>query len=91
MVTLQIVQVLWADAHAGEAGWCDFDDFVDDGEVLVYSVGYLIPLGEKGSKAEHVTLWQSVGGFDGFNSFHIPVGMVRKVTILGSATIEVSA
>jgi hypothetical protein len=42
--------VYWADACGGDAGWLTLDEVEDDGEVLVQSVGFLVPVGDAGSK-----------------------------------------
>lgn len=77
-----IVLVQWADACGSEAGWLDLETLEDDGETLVESVGFLIPVGEPGSKENHVTLLQTYHGGEGINLFYIPVGMVRKTFVL---------
>lgn len=76
-----IVLVVWADAHAGEGGWLELEQYEDDGECLVPSVGFLVPPKE-GGKDNHVTLWQSINEGEGINPFHIPQGMVRSIKIL---------
>lgn len=82
LVPYSIVLVEWADAHCSEGGWLDLDEYKDDGEVIVSTVGFLIPVGEDGSKDGHVTVWQSVADNDAIHGFHIPVAMVRKLTVL---------
>jgi hypothetical protein len=76
-----IVQITWADAHCGDPGWLDLSTVEDDGECLVTSVGYLIPVGE-GGKEKHVTLYQTYTEGEGIHPFHIPVGMVRETKLL---------
>lgn len=80
-----IVYVTWADAHTSEAGWIDIDEYEDMGEALVHTVGFLVPIGELGSKADHVTLWQSMSDDDAIHGFHIPVAMVRDIKILAGS------
>lgn len=77
-----MVEISWADAHCGDSGWLTLDEYEDDGEVIVKSCGYLIPVGDPGSKDKHVTLWQSLCEGDGIHPFHIPVDMVRAMKIL---------
>jgi hypothetical protein len=77
-----IVLVEWADAHLSEGGWLTLADYEDEGEVMVESVGFLVPVGEAGSKKEHVTLWQTMSEGDVIHAMHIPVAMVRKMKIL---------
>jgi hypothetical protein len=84
-----IVYVTWADAHTSEAGWLDLDEYLDDGEALVHTVGFLIPLGQQGSKKDHVTLWQTISSNDAIHGFHIPVAMVRDVKVL-AGSVDVS-
>lgn len=80
---LAIVHVIWADAHCDEAGWIS-TDMDDDGECLVSTVGFLVPVGH-GGKKDHVTVWQSLCDDEGIGRFHIPVDMVRNLDILRSA------
>jgi len=77
-----IVLVEWADAHLSEGGWLTLADYEDEGEVMVESVGFLVPVGEAGSKKDHVTLWQTMSEGDVIHAMHIPVAMVRKMKIL---------
>lgn len=77
-----IVLVEWADAHLSEGGWITLAEYEDEGEVMVESVGFLVPVGEAGSKKEHVTLWQTMSEGDVIHAMHIPVAMVRKMKIL---------
>lgn len=77
-----VVRIRWADAHCSEAGWLDVESFPDDGEMIVTTVGFLIPVPEAGSKAGHVTVWQTLCDGEGINAFHIPSEMVREVTLL---------
>jgi hypothetical protein len=79
-----MVEIYWADAHCGNSGWLTLDEYEDDGEVIVRTCGYLIPVGDPGSKDKHVTLWQSICDGDGIHPFHIPVDMVRQMKLLHS-------
>jgi hypothetical protein len=83
--TYSIVYVTWADAHTSEAGWIDLDEYEDQGEALVHTVGFLIPIGQLGSKDGHVTLWQSISDDDAIHGFHIPVAMVRDIKVLAGS------
>ena len=83
-----IVWVEWADAHTSEAGWLELDGYEDDGEVLVSTVGFLIPVGDAGSKDGHVSVWQTLCQGEGIHGFHIPVQMVRQIKVLGSGGLE---
>ncbi len=76
--------IYWADACGGDAGWLTLDEVEDDGEVLVQSVGFLVPVGDPGSKENHTTLLQSIHDGEGINLFYIPVAMVRKIILLSS-------
>lgn len=78
----QIVLVEWADAHTSEGGWLTLDEYKDDGEVIVHTVGFLIKEGEKGAKKDHVTLWQTFSDGDVIHAMHIPLAMVRKIKVL---------
>jgi hypothetical protein len=77
-----IVLLQWADAHLSEGGWQTLSEYEDDGEVLVESVGFLVPEGDAGSKKDHVTLWQTYADGDVIHAMHIPVAMVRKIKVL---------
>lgn len=81
-----VVLIQWKDAHAGESGWLDMDEYEDDGLVVVETVGFLVPADEPGGKAQHVTVWQSISEDDGIGPFHIPVEMVLKMTVLNLDT-----
>ena len=78
----EIVLVEWADAHTSEGGWLTISDYPDDGEVLVYTVGFLIKEGEAGSKKGHVTLWQTFCEGDVIHAMHIPIAMVRSIKVM---------
>lgn len=82
-MNLDVVLVKWADAHdGGIQGWTELGEYVDDGEVIITTVGLLIPEHLPGGKKGHVTVWQTVTDGEGINPFHIPVGMVRTLTVL---------
>ena len=83
----KIVYITWADAHCSEGGWLDLDAYEDEGEVLVSTIGFLIPLGDAGSKDRHISLWQSLSGGEGIHGFHIPVQMVRDMKVLWQVSI----
>jgi hypothetical protein len=83
MTNNTIVLVEWADAHTGDPGWLTLDEFVDDGEAIVYTVGFLVPVGDPGSKKDHVTVWQTLSDGDGIAPMHIPSLMVRRLSIVG--------
>ena len=77
-----IVLVRWADACGEEPGWLSLDTLEDDGEVIVNSVGFLIPQDEPGSKQDHITLMQSFHDGEGIHIFRIPAGMVRSMSVI---------
>jgi hypothetical protein len=83
-----VVWVEWADAHTSEGGWLELDDYSDDGEVLVNTVGFLVPVGDPGSKEGHVSIWQTLCQGEGIHGFHIPVQMVREIKVLGAFPLE---
>jgi hypothetical protein len=83
-----IVLVQWADTHMSDAGWLDLEKYEDDGEMLVDTVGFLIPVGEPGSKDQHVTVWQTLCKGEGIHAIHIPVGMVRDIKVLDTASLH---
>jgi hypothetical protein len=76
-----IVEIYWADAHAGEGRWGDLEE-TDSGEHIVRTCGYMIDE-EHGGKKLHVTIAQSFTP-DGFydHVIYIPVGMVRTTTVM---------
>jgi len=65
-----------------ESGWLEMSDYVDDGETIVDTVGFLVPVGEPGSKDKHVTVWQSLCRSEGIHAMHIPVAMVREMRVV---------
>jgi hypothetical protein len=78
---MEVVQVLWADAHAGDNdSWVAIEELqAAEDEYLVTSVGWLVV----GSKPKHITLCQSVTHDQNVDHvLHIPEGMVRKMTVL---------
>jgi hypothetical protein len=76
-----IVRIIWADAHCGDPGWIELDNVEDDGEMLVTTVGFLVPPGEGGKEA-HITLYQTYADGEGIHPFFIPIGMVRETKLL---------
>ena len=84
---LTIVLIKWADASGEEPGWLALDELEDDGEVLVSTVGFLIPADEPGGKQDHVTVMQSYHEGEAIHIFHVPVGMVRSMSVLGCKEI----
>ena len=81
-----MVCVKWADAHCGTGGWLELDDYEDDGEYIISTVGYLIPADAPGGKKNHVTIWQTLNHGEGIHPFHIPADMVRSISILSEGT-----
>lgn len=75
-----VVIVEWADAHQGTESWTSIDDLFDDGERLIRTVGFLLPVDE-GGKENHVTVFQSFDEQQEMvdNVLHIPVGMVKSM------------
>lgn len=79
---LQPVLVTWADAHSDSSGWTGIKDSTEEGEYIVYSVGYLIPESE-GGKPAHITICQSyTPDEDVDHILHIPQGMVRHLDVM---------
>lgn len=81
-----IVVVEWADAHCGDGGWQTIEDYEDDGEYIITTVGLLVPADAPGGKKDHLTLWQTITDGEGIHPFHIPVGMVREIKLLNLDT-----
>lgn len=79
MTTKTIVYIQWADTHLSDPGWIELSGYEDDGECLVDTVGFLMPLGEPGSKDKHITVWQTLCDGEGIHAIHIPVDMVRQI------------
>lgn len=78
---MEVVQVIWADAHAGDNdSWVPVEELQEEGsEYIVTSVGWLIV----GAKDKHVTIAQSHTQDDQVDHvLHIPEGMVRRLTVL---------
>jgi len=83
-----VVMVRWADAHTSEGGWLSLDDYKDDGETIVETVDFLIPVGDAGSKENHVSLWQTICEGEAIHAMHIPVGMVREMIALSKNGLD---
>lgn len=79
-----IVIVYWADAHAGNGGWLPMEDYEDDGECIITTVGFLVPHDEPGGKKDHITVWQTITDGEGIHPFHIPAAMVREVKVVST-------
>jgi hypothetical protein len=77
-----IAVVYWADAHCGEGGWQTLEDYEDDGEAIVTTVGFLVPHDSPGGKKDHITVWQTITDGEGIHPFHIPGAMVRGVKLV---------
>ena len=56
--------------------------------MLVSTVGFLVPVGDAGSKDGHVSVWQTLCQGEGIHGFHIPVQMVRQIKVLGAGGLE---
>jgi hypothetical protein len=82
-----IVLIRWADAHAGEGGWLSLDEYEDEGEVIVETVGFLVPADAPGGKKDHVTVWQSYHEGEGIHPFHVPCSMVRSIKTISDISI----
>ena len=82
MAGLELVRILWADAHAGNQEWSPLEELDDHDEYLVESVGFLLPE-TAGGKKGHVSLAQSItpdGHVD--HVLYVPAGMVRHMETL---------
>jgi hypothetical protein len=77
-----VVIVKWADAHASQGGWLTLDEYEDDGECIITTIGYLVPADQPGGKKDHVTVWQTITEGDAIHGFHIPVAMVRSTLVI---------
>lgn len=85
---IEIVAVVWRDAHAANEGWAWFDVPNDDGDLIVTSVGLLLPKGH-GRKRGHVSIAQSVTDHRAIDSLlHVPKGMVISVTRLAEGRFQ---
>lgn len=75
-----IVIVEWADAHQATDSWTAIEDLDDEGERVIHTVGFLLPVDE-GGKDQHVTIFQSLDEEQEMvdNVLHIPVGMVKSM------------
>lgn len=83
----QIVIVEWADAHAGSINWISIDELDKEGEVIICSAGFLLPI-EQGGREKHVTLVQSFDDTHVDHVLHIPVDMVRSMKTVGNYLIS---
>jgi len=77
---LSIVLVEWADAHQVTDSWTSIADLSDEGERIIHTVGFLLPL-DNGGKNGHITICQSFDEQEQMvdNVMHVPVGMVRSM------------
>lgn len=88
MAGLTAVVVVWADAHAGPDRWTPIEDLDDDGEYLVESCGWLVPVGD-GGKPDHVTLAQSYTPDEHVDHvLHIPISMVRSIASITQRQVQ---
>jgi len=78
-----IVFIEWADAHQGTDGWTSIEDLEDDGERIIHTVGFLLPVDE-GGKDDHVTIVQSFDVQQEMvdNVVHVPSSMVRTMRVV---------
>jgi hypothetical protein len=76
-----IVLVEWVDAHQETSSWTAIEDLDSEGDRLIRTVGFLLPV-DDGGKSGHVTIVQSWDEEQEMvdNVLHIPVGMVRKMS-----------
>ncbi len=74
---LQLVEVAWVDADHN-AGWVN-DKQVDDEEELGHAYGLLV---HKTKNFVAIAHQYNRGSGDWLGIFRIPVGMVRKITVL---------
>lgn len=75
-----IVAVVWADAHQATNTWTHIADLDGEGERVIVTVGFLLPIDE-GGKANHITIAQSFDDDEQMvdNVMHIPVAMVKSM------------
>ena len=86
----QPLLIVWADAHAGPEQWSSLNEIEDDGEYLVHSIGWLLVTGE-GGKDRHVSIAQSWTPTDDVDHvIHIPLGMVRSMSVLHPKTQDLT-
>lgn len=82
MAGLELVRVIWADAHSGPQEWQPLEEMDVAGEYLVESVGHLVPV-TQGGKVDHVTLAQSITPESYVDHvIYIPSAMVRSMETL---------
>jgi hypothetical protein len=82
--TYPVALIKWSDAHAGDGGWLSMDDYEDDGDYIITTVGFLVPADQAGGKQNHVSVWQTITDGEGIHPMHIPVGMVKKIILLNA-------
>lgn len=86
MTELDVVVVVWRDAHSDGQGWQRYDE-TDPEPCLVTTVGYLLRKG-RGKKPKHFTVAQSAIGDEYVDSLlHIPREMVVRSTKIGSIDV----
>lgn len=82
----QIVVIEWADAHAGADSWTSIDSLDKDGEVVIVTAGFLLPI-EQGGRDQHVTIVQSFDDTHVDHVLHVPVAMIRSMKHVGNYVI----
>ena len=88
MKTIDLVIVVWRDAHSVSDGWMWLDVPADPEPLMVTTVGWLIDK-RHGGKRGHVSLAQSVTDHRAIDSIlHIPKGMVEKIIPLAEGRFE---
>jgi len=83
---MELVFVIWLDAHADRSGaWLDLDE-IEDKPYVVHSAGFLL----QGVKKDHISIAQSLGAEDGVvdHVLHIPNAMVTSIGAIGLPKIK---
>ena len=77
---LELVEVVWHDAHAYTDSWSSFSQITEE-PMVVHSVGYLLP----DLKPEHIVITQSINSDDDLDSvLCVPCAMVKSYRVVSS-------
>ena len=80
-----LVLIEWIDAHQSTDSWTCIDDVGNDGDRIILTVGFLLPV-ENGGKHGHVTTAQSIDEEEKMvdNVLHIPTQMIRRMSVVSA-------
>lgn len=88
MKKIDLVLVVWRDAHSIDDGWMWLDVPTESDPLTVTSVGWLLDR-KHGGKSQHISIAQSVTDQRAICSIlHIPKGMVDRIVSLAEGEFK---